>query len=208
MAYDYEAGYSKIADRIRENAQKAVQKIMPGVYRDWLVLIRQNVERIYSDVVESFYNDYSPVEYRRNYSLADLLQAEAGKDYLDLSFDTSRMTPFRSGYRGVDGLFDQVFMKGWHGGANKGDYSTFVRFNGDMSYEQKVYTPHPAPGTPYWREPIPFYTNWGRPAEIATISPYQDYTQRVEQYQTSQDGIYADYYKAWTQNEHKLNYNL
>lgn len=209
MAYDYEAGYAQITERLKANAQEAINKIMPDVRRDWLKLIEENVKRIFTEAVDEFYGDYKPNVYGRNHSLYDLLKIELGNEYMEMWFDTSKMTPFRSGYSGENGLFDQVFMKGWHGGAASGDYSTFGSGYDDDEYGNNVvYTPHPSPGTPYWREPTPFYTRWGRAARIAPISPYENYTQKLEEYQTSQDGIYADYYQAWKQNESKLNYNL
>lgn len=208
MAYNYEAGYSKIVDRNRERAQNAIAKIMPDVYRDWLTLIEQNVRRIFNEAVDAFYSDYTPNVYDRSNSLYNLLQMKRGEDYIDMWFDTSKMTSFRNGYNGEDGLFDQVFVKGWHGGADHGDYSTFVRFNDDMSYEQTVFTPHPNPGTPFWREPVPYYTRWGEPARVAPISPQKNYEEKLSEYQTSQSGIYADYHRAWDQNKHKLSYNL
>ena len=38
-------------------------------------------------------------------------------------------------------IFDNSFLEGWHGGADKGPN-------------------HPFPGYPMYREPYPYYTNW------------------------------------------------
>lgn len=208
MAFDYEARYASLSGILQKKAQEAVNRVMPSVYRDWLVFIRQNAERLFSEAVERFYGDYSPNVYNRTHSLADLLQSESGENKLALWFDPGRMSGYRNGYKGEDGLYRDVFLRGWHGGADHGDYTTSVGFSGDMSYERSFYTPHPSPGSPYWRRPVPYYTTWGQPAATAAVSPYEDYTQRLAEYQTSQSGIYADYYRAWDMNKYKINFNI
>ncbi len=205
MAYDYEAGYANVVKQLTKRAQAAIDRIMPDVYIDWLKFIEESIKDIFREAVDAFYDDYDPGEYKRKKSMYNLLKIKRNDKAhtLHMEFEPSDMTHFRNGYSGDDGLYDQVFEKGWHGGADKGD---ITRIN-DGGEVMEISTPHPSPGTPYWRSG-PGFLHWGAPAAVAEISPHENYTQKLNEYQVSQDGIYADYYKAWNLNKHKLNLNL
>ena len=104
------------------------------------------------------------------------------------------MTTFRNGYAGEDGLYDQVFRKGWHGGAASGDY-TFRGYSFNKSGWVVTHTPHPDTGTPYWRTPIPYYSQWGRKAEISDPSPLQDIKNKVAEYSVTSQQIFNELLK-------------
>lgn len=133
--------------------------------RDMLRYLDKEMREIYRSVIVDFYADYYPAHYEREYSLYSILYTRM--DYgntpgMRYGFEPIYMTPFRSGYRGEDGLYDQVFRHGWHGGADSG-YG------------------HPAHGTPYWRTPYPSFNRWGDPAEVADISPLEDFNKRIDE---------------------------
>lgn len=124
---------------------------------------------IFNSVIESFYNSYTPRFYDRNYSLYSIY------DPVENVFTPYNMTPYRDGYSGEDGLFQTVFMEGWHGGAKYGDSTHW----GDKILN----TPHPSPGTPYYRKPATGkgkYRVWGRMAEkYGGTSPYDELRSRM-----------------------------
>ena len=99
--------------------------------------------------IEQFYDDYTPHVYKRQEGLLTAFRINADGTY---DFDGNLI----SGYHrvGKDYLFDLAFQRGYHGGADKNK-------NGWYSY-------HPDPGTPYWRKPVPEYTEWGDPAAKTT----------------------------------------
>ena len=208
MAYDYRAAYQNAMEEVQARAHKAIEKVMPDVYRDWLSLIEQHVKEIFEASVDLFYYSYSPEYYQRSFSLYNLLKTELGDDYLDIWFEPEAMTHFRSGYGGEDGLYDQVFRKGWHGGADHGDYySSYSPGEEDSGYKI-IINKHPSPGIPYYRTPLQYYRYWGKPAAIAATPPLDIYRNAVDEYQHDQGGIYADYYTAWNRNAHKINFNI
>lgn len=108
---------------------------------------------------ESFYDQYSPEFYvNRNFSLKELLDITLDDNGFVFEFDSSRITPMRGG---GDGLYEQVFVQGYHGGARAPD--------GVMRY----------------RTPYPIYVHWGRAASRSS-SPrdaadklIDDYFERV-----------------------------
>jgi len=170
--YDYESYYERYLQSVQTRVREAVNREMKNVWKEFFITADARVREIFNDVVQNFYGSYSTTAYDRNESLYDLLQTEVTDDSFSLWFEPGNMTAFRSGYSGEDGLYDQVFRRGWHGGAGSGDG-------------------HPDNGTPYWRTPVPYFTHWGRPAEIAPISPLDDMILRIEDYQ--QNEMQADF---------------
>lgn len=148
----------------------------------------QTVRReAFKRAVDEFYDDpsFTIIDggYNRTRSLYKMFELEEELDGNGLkqpyySYDDSKMTGFRDESRtnhSENGLFDQVYVKGWHGGAgdarNRDSGTPFV--------------PHPSPGTPYYRTPLHAYRTWGRKAAILTPSPEE----RFEKYQD--EGIRA-----------------
>ena len=133
--------------------------------RDMLRYLDREMRQIYQSVIADFYADYTPAHYERSYSLYELFYTRMdfgetpGMRY---GFDPVNMSHFRSGYGGEDGLYDQVFRHGWHGGADKGPG-------------------HPEHGTPYWRTPYPKFNQWGDPAEVADMSPLDAFNKRIDE---------------------------
>lgn len=137
------------------------------------VYAEQRYRELFKETIDEFYNDYTPIDggYDRTYSLYNILIVNKDKDgrMSTLGFDESAMTTFRSKYINgsddpKDGLYYQVFVQGWHGGADK----------------DNVNNNHPDPGKPYWRTPIPKFDAWGGPAKIADESPYDAFHRKVD----------------------------
>ena len=99
----------------------------------------------------------------------NLLKIEDGPDGIKWHYDPSVMAfrndgrgPGGRGYNGEDGLYDQVFRKGWHGGAADGPR-------------------HPDPGTPYYRYYPSHYRMWSGPAET-TEPPLDAFNRRMDEF--------------------------
>lgn len=164
------------------NGIKKAAKATSAVASDKIQEVRREA---FKRAVDEFYNDpgFSIIDggYNRTHSLYEILELEEIYDGDGLkqpyySYDDSKMTGFRDESRtnySENGLFDQVYVKGWHGGAadarNRNSGTPFV--------------PHPSPGTPYYRTPLHVYRTWGRRAAILTPSPEE----RFEKYQS--DGL-------------------
>lgn len=200
-------------ENTEKRIERAVHRVMPVVKREFAELFKLRVKQIFDESIYDFYSEYSPRYYHRNESLYNLLEMESDENMISAWFEPSKMTPFRSGYNGEDGLYDQVFRKGWHGGAGSGDYTTMRRThtkamtavgNGGTSRRNVAFTkqavyyePHPNPGTPYWRTPVDVYARWGSPATISSEPPLAKFNRKLLEYETAADGAVADYQYVW-----------
>lgn len=154
----------------RENAIKqqfrdAVDEAQKNAYKDWFKYTDEHLREQHKKVAKKFYDDYpDPEYYDRRGSLYDLYSSEIGDDYITAWFDETKMYSAYNDYTmKEDGLFDKVFVQGYHGGAERGPS-------------------HPHPGTPYWRAPHPYYYYWSRPAEKMSPSPYDEFMKVVSVY--------------------------
>ena len=181
MSINVENEYRRIVDAIIEKSrpqiEATVNKIQKETWSDFICVVEEKVRTIFNSVIQDFYSSYTPEYYDRRESMYNILQTEISENSLSISFDPSKMTSFRSGYDGEDGLYDQVFRHGWHGGAPSGDG-------------------HPSSGSPYWRAPVPYYNQWGREASIASVSPLDDFRRRISDYQKYQ--MHDDFNKLWS----------
>lgn len=159
--------YMEAGNAAAESAKKLAEK-KGSEYAE------ERYRALFKETIEDFYNDYDPIDggYEREYSMYNILVVNKDKDgrMRTLGFDESAMTTFRSKYiNGTDdpkdGLYYQVFLQGWHGGADN----------------DKVNKNHPDPGKPYWRTPIPKFYAWGGPAKIADEAPYDVFHRKVDE---------------------------
>ena len=171
-----ESNYNIIVrDRIALVKKKANEAIRLAT-KDMVEYLNEEIRKIFIDVVNEFYNDYDPLTYERDYTLGTLLETEVlhgSNPGLAVWLEPTNMTTFRSGYDGEDGLYDQVFRKGWHGGADMGPW-------------------HPDPLTPYWRTPHPGYYRWGRAAERMDPPPLELFQEKLRE---AFEGRFTDHYQ-------------
>lgn len=185
--FDFSAWYSQYLEDLKAKAKQELQKALANTMRDYFALAEDRVKTIFNETVQDFYGSYTPMYYDRNESLYDILETSADDTSLSIGFDPGKMTSFRSGYSGEDGLYDQVFRRGWHGGAGSGEG-------------------HPAPGKPYWRTPIPQFYNWGDEAPVAAVSPLEDFKRRLADYEDSQ--MQSDFNKIWAIHYNNINLEM
>ena len=164
MRIDWDVQINNSAlQRIVEQAKRALYEAAYAAALDILKEIELDLQRIYNEVVGEFYSSYSPAFYGRNGSLYDLLVFESSGDSVRWGFDPSNATPFERG-GGSGALYEHVFRQGWHGGATGTDHNGY------------------SVGTPSYREPIPWYSNWGAMAASAGRAPLDAWNQEVEAY--------------------------
>lgn len=149
--------FTRQEKRIIEEYDRKLDTATDLAVQEMLFYLDKEIKEIFLSAINEFYEDYSPVEggYIRDYSMRSLLETNhvtGDNPKLEFWFEPSNMTAFRNGYDGEDGLYDQTFRKGWHGGADMGPK-------------------HPEIGTPYWRTPRGVYKHWGEKAEIADTPP-------------------------------------
>lgn len=183
--------YDRYFRDLKQKAENEINKAIKKSYSELFEKVEKDVYEIFRGAISEFYSDYDPEYYYRNDSLYNLMLTRRTDDSLKIWFDPWRMTSFRNGYSGEDGLYDQVFRKGWHGGA------------GSISEDKaEQYGAHPEPGRPYWRKPIPYYTYWGRPAEISDLAPLKNIQTKVAEY--SKTTMQSDFQKILANNLTKI----
>lgn len=109
------------------------------------LLYKQSLEDVGRDVISKWYASYEPIIYKRQLRLTKAFRVTLDGTKYDVEFDSSFIG-------GNEYIFENSFMQGYHGGAISGEG-------------------HPSPGIPYWRTPIPRFSEWGRPA-LRSFSPY------------------------------------
>lgn len=161
---------------MRQAADRGVKRTAKAVIED----ISAVLDKSFKHAVDDFYNDpgFKPNEYERTFSLYDLMEKsfsfdESTSDVTgSYGLDPTKMTTFRDPFSSDNnGLYDQVFRKGWHGGADK------------VSADKVKYPfqAHPEPGVPHYRYPKPYYRYWGERAAILIPSPLERFDQYVDE---------------------------
>lgn len=183
--------YDKWMKKIQKKIDDALQDTLRKAFPEFLGKVETRVRDIFTGAIDAFYADYTPDEewgYERQYDLYRLLEIERDNDHIAIWFEPQNMQGFRNGYKGEDGLYDQVFRKGWHGGAG-----------GIHEEKAEQYGVHPGylPGgnVPVWRTPYPYYTRWGRTAEVMSPSPLEMIQDDIEQYKSG--GMQSDFQECW-----------
>ena len=145
---DYINNLKKVANdltkRLQELSETEIENTLKNSYTEYAPFEQAELRRIFNDAVDTFYNDYTPVEYDRTHSLYNVLDFKTDEYGMVISnvegyrdfYDESKMVKGRHG----QSLFDTVFVEGWHGGA--------ASINPDAAQTWGV---HPQPGTPYYR---------------------------------------------------------
>ena len=114
--------------------------------------VEKDLKEVGKKVIDDWYSDYIPNLYRREYSLYKAFRVQVKNGKFSVSFSPYYMRAYHHRVEN-DYIFDNSFLDGWHGGADKGKG-------------------HPFPGYPMYREPNPYYTNWYFIAE-RSFSPYE-----------------------------------
>lgn len=150
---------TKIQERVSEKANELLPDVKEKIYREFGEYQQKEVTRMFKEAVDQFYAAYTPTYYERNRSLYNALEFEPDEYGIvdeqidnDSLFGSDGLSAFERG-GGSGGLFERVFMEGFHGGATGVDWRGEIRT------------------TPSYRTPYGFYYNWGKEA-VHTESPH------------------------------------
>lgn len=149
----------QIQEKVSEKANKLLPDVKEKIYREFGEYQQKEVTRLFKEAVDQFYAAYTPTYYERNRSLYNALEFEPDEYGIvdeqidnDSLFGSDGLSAFERG-GGSGGLFERVFMGGFHGGATGIDWRGEIRT------------------TPSYRTPYGFYYNWGKEA-VHTESPH------------------------------------
>lgn len=199
MSNNQSSFYQSYIKKLQEKAKKAVKEAQEKSFSEYFNVAEKKIRTIYKDTITDFYNSYSNPFYDRRESLYELIQTKKTNDYLSIWFEPSLIS-YRNGYAGENGLYDQVFRKGWHGGAD-------VKHRGRMlvpwSYPTLEYNGETSPWEPEIWNSESILSGW-KLAEKAPISPLQDFKRRIDQYQKTE--YQKDYENIW--NKYKSNIKI
>lgn len=133
----------KLIKLIKKNINE-IRKLNEKYYK----MGKSDLEYIARKTVDEFYEDYEPLLYDR---YGDLYNAYAiipnklpnGMFRFDVLYDWKLM---QAEHRvSNEYIYTNSFIYGWHGGARSGKN-------------------HPDPGQAWWREPVPYFTQWKSPS--------------------------------------------
>lgn len=171
--------YQKRVNEMLRDTERRANEAGAAIRTRFMAEWERRVREIFKETVDAFYDDYNPYLYSRRGRLYRLLFIEdVGSTSKTMGFHPEEI-PFRDGYAGEDGLYDQTFRKGWHGGAASG-------------------LGHPDPGTPYWRVPATVrgskgqefdyehWPRWGNPAYISEEAPLDMWNRKMDDFEAGE----------------------
>lgn len=171
--------------RLTRSLSNQFEKVVSSASQEYTGLLKTKVEGVFATAVKRFYDSYTPKHNKRTNAMYDLLYVDIGDQQVTLGFDPTKMNGWRVGkypvggfYTSEHGLYEQAFVKGWHGGA--GSIS-------EDKVSDSTYGPHPDPGTPYWGRYTGGGWTWGSPAPVAKRSPLEEINRELDKYPTKED---------------------
>lgn len=138
----------KLEERVTSELSANIEIAVNKMYDVYNAYEERKVRELFNSAVAQFYASYTPIRYKRRYSLYDVLHIENGRVIYSNLFDWSKVKD-RSGKDSHDpsenpkSYYSLFFEQGWHGGATKIKPSSVYQWGA-----------HPNPGTPYWRKDI------------------------------------------------------
>lgn len=135
--------------------ERAENKIVE-INKKYPIKYKEELQYVADKEITRWYNKYPPIVYKRKESLYHAYKIQIIGTDINVDFNKSYMDEFIQ-REANKYIYPNSFIGGYHGGA----------IGGVTKYGQ----PHPAPGVPYWKTPIPEFAFWGRPA-LRSFSPY------------------------------------
>ncbi|MBT9788645.1 hypothetical protein GPK90_04700 [Clostridium sp. MCC344] len=193
--------YQSYMSKLQEKAKEAVKEAQKKSFSEYFTVAEKKIKNIYKETIDDFYSSYPNPFYQRRGSLYNLIKTKKTDDYLSIWFEPSLIS-YRNGYAGEDGLYDQIFRQGWHGGAD-------VKHRGRMlvpwSYPTLEYNGKTSPWEPEIWNSKSILSGWEL-AERAPISPLQDFNNRLDRYQS--DEYQKDYEAIWNKNKSNIKIDI
>lgn len=132
-----------------DGAQKLLDKVV-NIIKDYDERYLLEGDLAIENVVEMFYDDYTPIAYDRQEDLYNAYEVSIEDGEWAYDFGAHLMQKEHHGPN--EYIYDNSFVEGYHGGDRYGD-------------------DHPQPGVPWWKA-LPTLDYWSRPAEKFDGSPY------------------------------------
>lgn len=105
-------------ESLQKRLNKELKKHQKQINKELLNIIDKRIHSFAEKSAIMFYSSYTPVFYTRRGDLANIFQTQVTDDELKYWFDPDILT-YRDGVSGGEwGLYDTVWRKGYHGGAN------------------------------------------------------------------------------------------
>lgn len=168
---DFDNKIQLLLKRMLEEGNKLVPEMKTNSYLEFGEYQQKKIAELFTEAVDKFYSSYTPFFYERTWSLYNALDMQPDElgmvDWKsdDKLFSSDYVSEFERG-GGSEGLFEHVFMQGFHGGATGEDHH-------GMSVEVPSYRrPFPglSPNTDKYGD-YGGYFYWGRKA-VKTDSPH------------------------------------
>lgn len=119
--------------------------------------IENELNYIAWSVISDWYDSYEPHAYRRREDLFNAYKVIVTPTWFTVKFDSSFMEQWH--HQQPEIIFHNAFELGYHGGSLGEGLNSSI---------------------PHWREPHPFFTNWGKSA-ISTFSPYEEIIKKMDE---------------------------
>lgn len=108
------ADLSAITKIIQQRTMNQVNKAVDVAYKKVWPDMTKEARRIYDDVIDAFYADYSPSVYPRNESMKNGGLLDIDDEHHNIEFDPQKITPTHEGDHNF--IYEAVFVGGFHGG--------------------------------------------------------------------------------------------
>lgn len=152
-------------ERFRRNLIKFLEDFlgtMEKISDKYEKLLRDELNYIAESTVDRFYEDYDPSSYQRYGDIYNTYKITVTRDEYEVNCEIDYGYQYMKHHGDLNSyLFDIVFEKGWHGGAD----------NGFM---------HPEPGVPWYKD-LPEGYDWLRRA-ARSDSPYEEMDYKIAEY--------------------------
>ena len=155
---EFEAHIQRIVEERVQHLKEIVNECSDAATRlatsYWISRTKYRLYDFLNEAANQFYDSYDPKFYSRRGTLYNILFVDTDGETFEAEFREDVMTYSNGGGGGdEDDLYDLVFRRGYHGGAETGPN-------------------HPDDGTPYWRTPYKKYTRWGGMASSSQSPKY------------------------------------
>ena len=191
--------YNQYLAKLQSKAEEAVKDAIEKSYAEYFAVADEKLRDIYEETINDFYDKYPRSFYKPRGSLYRLIETKHGKDYLEIWFEPSRIS-YRNGYAGENGLYEYVFRQGWHGGADIDGNMLVPWTSPPMAYDGDT---APWSSKPWQDQQI---SHGWKPAKQASISPLDDFKNRVDKYHSSE--YQQDYQKIWNKYKASIRINM
>lgn len=180
------AQLKKDALEVRDNTKKIKQDVAKESARQ----VYEDLNAIFVACIDKFYADYDPTFYRREGSLYRTYELTNKNGVISRNFGEQYMPQtYKHSHRVSNKyIYEQMFLKGYHGGAHTIDPDKVEQWGEHPDDGIPWYrTPHPSRGVknPYNRWSDSWENSEGKGSAEQSTSPADDIMEQLEQYENN-----------------------